>query len=301
VYAYSYVFDGMSGYLDHALASSTLTPQVTGAAEWHINADEPDILDYDTSFKPPEQDALYEPKAYRASDHDSVLVGLDLDAAPVITALSGPTSPVLVGSTQSFNATFTDVNAGESHTAKWSWGDGSPDTNDSSTGSDSATHAYSAAGFYTVTFTVTDDSGLSDGETLLVAVYDPAAGQVTGNGTYGVGTAFSLSARYRPSGTTLSGTTTFSAPGVSFASTSTSWLIVSGNRGTYSGSGTYNGTGGFTYLVSVLDGGVPGSKDRIRLQVSDSTGTVVYDTQPGASIDALPTTALTSGNVIVVH
>jgi uncharacterized protein len=301
VYAYSYVFDGMSGYLDHALASSTLTPQVTGAAEWHINADEPDILDYDTSFKPPEQDALYEPKAYRASDHDSVLVGLDLDAAPVITALSGPTSAVLVGSAQSFNATFTDVNAGESHTSKWSWGDGSPDTNHSSTGSDSATHAYSVAGFYTVTFTVTDDSGLSDSETLLVAVYDPAAGQVTGSGTYGVGTAFSLSARYRPSGTTLSGTTTFSAPGVSFASTSTSWLIVSGNRGTYSGSGTYNGTGGFTYLVSVLDGGVPGSKDRIRLQVSDSTGTVVYDTQPGASIDALPTTALTSGNVIVVH
>src|SRR5215210_9204413 len=63
-FAYSYVFDGMSGYLDHALASSTLTAQVTGAAEWHINADEPDILDYDTSFKPDAQDALYEPKAY---------------------------------------------------------------------------------------------------------------------------------------------------------------------------------------------------------------------------------------------
>ena len=26
--------------------------QVTGAADWHINSDESDVLDYDTSFKP---------------------------------------------------------------------------------------------------------------------------------------------------------------------------------------------------------------------------------------------------------
>jgi hypothetical protein len=78
LHAYSFVFDGQSGYLDHALASPTLLSQVTGAAEWHINADEPDLLDYDTSFKPPEQEAIYEPNAYRSSDHDPVVVGLDL-------------------------------------------------------------------------------------------------------------------------------------------------------------------------------------------------------------------------------
>jgi len=77
-YAYSYVFDGQFGYLDHALSSAPLTSQVTGVAEWHINADEPDILDYDTSFKPPAQDALYEPDAFRSSDHDPILVGLSL-------------------------------------------------------------------------------------------------------------------------------------------------------------------------------------------------------------------------------
>ena len=80
--AYSYVFDGQFGYLDHALANRSLLPQVTGATTWHINADEPDILDYDTSFKPPAQDALYEPNAYRSSDHDPVLVGLNLNVAP---------------------------------------------------------------------------------------------------------------------------------------------------------------------------------------------------------------------------
>lgn len=77
-FAYSFVFDGQAGYLDHALSSGHLTGQVTGATEWHINADEPDLLDYDTTFKPPAQEAIYEPNAYRSSDHDSVVVGLDL-------------------------------------------------------------------------------------------------------------------------------------------------------------------------------------------------------------------------------
>ena len=57
--------------------------QVAGAADWHLNSDEPDVLDYDTSFKPPAQDALYEPNGYRSSDHDPVVVGLNLvNAAP---------------------------------------------------------------------------------------------------------------------------------------------------------------------------------------------------------------------------
>lgn len=78
-YAYSYVFDGQFGYLDYALANASMFRQVTGAADWHINSDEPDVLDYDTSFKPPSQDALYEPNASRSSDHDPVIIGLELD------------------------------------------------------------------------------------------------------------------------------------------------------------------------------------------------------------------------------
>ncbi len=77
-FAYSYVFDRQLGYLDYGIASATLNGQVTGATAWHINADEPDILDYDTSFKQAAQDALFEPNAYRSSDHDPVIVGLDL-------------------------------------------------------------------------------------------------------------------------------------------------------------------------------------------------------------------------------
>lgn len=79
-FAYSYVFDGQNGYLDHALASASLVDKVTGTTVWQINADESDVLDYDMTFKPPAQDALYEPNAYRSSDHDPVIVGLNLSA-----------------------------------------------------------------------------------------------------------------------------------------------------------------------------------------------------------------------------
>jgi hypothetical protein len=76
--AYSFVFSGQWGYLDYAMANESLRRSVTGTTVWHINADEPDILDYDTTFKKPAQQALYEPNAFRSSDHDPVIVGLDL-------------------------------------------------------------------------------------------------------------------------------------------------------------------------------------------------------------------------------
>jgi hypothetical protein len=76
--AYSYVFDGQIGYLDHALANSWLFDEVSNVTVWHINADEPDLIDFDTSFKEDAQVAIYAPDAYRSSDHDPVVVGLGL-------------------------------------------------------------------------------------------------------------------------------------------------------------------------------------------------------------------------------
>ncbi len=88
-YAYSYTFDGQAGYLDHSLANATLFGQVTDAAEWHINSDEPDVIDYDTSFKPAGQEALWEENQYRTSDHDPVRVGLELNAPPTFAFVAG--------------------------------------------------------------------------------------------------------------------------------------------------------------------------------------------------------------------
>jgi predicted extracellular nuclease len=85
--AYSYVFDAESGYLDHALASTALDGQVAGVTEWHNNADEPDAIDYnlgDTAQDP------YVNNPYRASDHDPVIVSLNL--APTFTDVSSSVS-----------------------------------------------------------------------------------------------------------------------------------------------------------------------------------------------------------------
>lgn len=76
--AYTFVFDGLVGSLDYAFATPALRAQVTGAAAWHINADEPDLIDYRNSFKSTAQRGLYAPDPYRSSDHDPVVVGLTL-------------------------------------------------------------------------------------------------------------------------------------------------------------------------------------------------------------------------------
>lgn len=79
---YSYVFDGEAGYLDHALATASLSAQISTATHWHVNADEPSIIDYNLEFKQPACGTCgpdyYTATAYRASDHDPVVIGLNL-------------------------------------------------------------------------------------------------------------------------------------------------------------------------------------------------------------------------------
>jgi uncharacterized protein len=90
---HSYVFDGEQGMLDHALSTATLSPRVLGAAHWAINADEPSVIDYNTEFKP--QD-LYTVSPYRASDHDPVLLSIDLQGPQSQTiSFGGPVDQVL--------------------------------------------------------------------------------------------------------------------------------------------------------------------------------------------------------------
>lgn len=87
--AYSYVFDGQWGALDHVMTSESLTAKATGADDVHINADEPSVLDYDTAFKSAAQVAsLYSPDRFRTSDHDPVLAGFDLRGATTTTVAS---------------------------------------------------------------------------------------------------------------------------------------------------------------------------------------------------------------------
>ncbi|HEX5312904.1 ExeM/NucH family extracellular endonuclease [Aquabacterium sp.] len=79
---YSYVFDGEAGSLDHAIATPEANTLVTGAQVWHVNADEPSIIDYNLEFKQPACATCgpdyYSATPYRSSDHDPIVIGLSL-------------------------------------------------------------------------------------------------------------------------------------------------------------------------------------------------------------------------------
>jgi uncharacterized protein len=91
---YSFTFDATQGRLDHALADAELAPFITGADEWHINADETQAIDYQEEegpvvfnfnrrFRTAEvADAYYQPGPFRSSDHDPVIIGMDIRPFP---------------------------------------------------------------------------------------------------------------------------------------------------------------------------------------------------------------------------
>ncbi|MFJ6003541.1 ExeM/NucH family extracellular endonuclease [Arthrobacter sp. NPDC092385] len=74
--SYSYVFSGLSGSLDHILASPAADATVSGVDTWNINSVESVALEY-SRFNNNVTD-YYAADPYRASDHDPVIVGLDL-------------------------------------------------------------------------------------------------------------------------------------------------------------------------------------------------------------------------------
>ncbi|MPQ96771.1 ExeM/NucH family extracellular endonuclease [Modestobacter sp. I12A-02628] len=78
---YSYVFGGGSGSLDHVLASRSIVPKITDLAVWDINAVESPAYEYG-GYEP-----LYAPYAYRSSDHNPTVFGIDTDT-PATAAVS---------------------------------------------------------------------------------------------------------------------------------------------------------------------------------------------------------------------
>lgn len=85
---YSYVFDDQSGSLDHALATQSLADKVTDLTHWNINAVESSAYQYDGD------PALYAADPFRSSDHDPLVLGVDLAEScdgrrPTIVGTSG--------------------------------------------------------------------------------------------------------------------------------------------------------------------------------------------------------------------
>lgn len=159
--AYSYIFAGETGQLDHALANEALLDKVIDITGWHINTDEPKVLDYNQEFKSASQlSSLFSEDAYRSSDHDPVVVSLLLAAEN--SAPEARFTYSVKGKTVTLVSTATDAD-GEIVASEWDLGNG-----DTATGEE-VTYRYVRHGDYTVTLTVTDNAGLQHSTTKVVS------------------------------------------------------------------------------------------------------------------------------------
>ncbi|WP_313818396.1 ExeM/NucH family extracellular endonuclease [Citricoccus sp.] len=83
---YSYTFDAGVGSLDGIFASPAADETVTGSDIWMINANEAVALEYSRYNYTPEQ--LYAPDQWRSSDHNPILVGVQLGGTDVVEDFS---------------------------------------------------------------------------------------------------------------------------------------------------------------------------------------------------------------------
>jgi PKD repeat protein len=90
---------------------------------------------------------------------------------PPTAVISDPGSDLLVGQAVDFSGSGSNDSDGAIVRHEWSFGDGSTGTGEH------ISHVYSAAGSYTVSLTVTDNSGLTAKTTLLIQIKEPAPQQ----------------------------------------------------------------------------------------------------------------------------
>lgn len=277
--------------------------------------------------------------ASAVSDNGSIVVGTNAGMmllspsgggprAAIVSPITVSSNPVAVNTLITAGATFTDANAGDTHTVVWNWGDGTPAqagtvSESSGAGSVSGVHAFTAAGVYQMSATVRDSSGLETQVSREVVVYDPSAGFVTGGGwihspagAYKADTrltgraTFGFVSKYQKGATRPSGTTEFhfQAANFRFFSDDYEWLVVAGARAQYKGSGSLNGVAGYKFLLTAVDGAriAKGTTDRFRIKIwhYDSTletDVVDYDNQLDSATEGGNSegTAIGGGSIVI--
>jgi uncharacterized repeat protein (TIGR01451 family) len=264
-----------------------------------------------------------------ASDTNSVAP----NHAPMVTIVTPVFGSTYAKGSASINplnltATFTDPDAGQN----WTWTVDWDDSGATTTGSVSsvqpkaiaASHAYTTPGVYTIVVTVCDSGvpSLCGTASVWIIVYDPNAGFITGGGWIDVypgsytanpaltGRAnFGFNSQYKKGATVPSGQTEFNfqAGDFNFHSENYTWLVVSGYKAQFKGSGTVNGSGTYDFTLTAYDGDLQGSggyPDRFRIVITDRNhgNGVVFDNRNGSPTDidtANPETI--SGGSIVIH
>jgi hypothetical protein len=247
---------------------------------------------------------------------------------PVATITGPPSGSIFAANMPvSFTGTFTDAGGG-THSAQWTFTSINPTINqpgvvNESTGGVSLSYSFANAGVYFVKLTVTDSCGGSgvattvDGIDAMVVIYDSES-FVTGGGWVNspagayvanaalVGKAnFGFNSKYHNGSSIPTGQTEFQfkAGNFNFHSTDYEWLVVTGAKAQYKGSGTVNGSGSYGFIVTVIDGDVTGGggtdKFRIKIWNKNNGNAVVYDSQPGDPDTASPSASLGGGSIVI--
>ncbi len=242
----------------------------------------------------------------------------------VITSPPGG-SLYIVNSVVQVNATITDPASNDTLTCTFDWDSPDPDTVVVPVaGACSASNLFTAAGVYTINVTGADDDGGTHTVSVLVVVFDPDAGFLTGGvnfdsppGAYVADPTLtgkahvSVGAKYKNNATATTppdGNTEFQfhAPKLNFHSESLEWLVITGFKAMYRGVGRVNGTGNYGFLVTAYDGKAPGGGgvDKIRIKIwNKSAGdAVIYDNRPGLPDDIdTADPQVTSGGNVTIH
>ncbi len=246
------------------------------------------------------------------------------NVTPTITSLTSVQGAYPINTAVKVTATFTDPGADSPWTCTVDWDNGLaalPGTVDPGTKTYTATSPQlTKTGVYTVKVTITDKDGASTTATIMIAIYDPNAGYITGGGWLNVvagsytadptlsGRAnFGFNSQYKKGATVPTGETEFQfqVGNFNFKSTSYSWLVVSGYKAQYKGTGSVNGEPGYDFTLTAYDGQITGggSVDKFRIRiVKSSNQQVVFDnriTAPEAMDTADPQEI--AGGSIVIH
>ena len=237
------------------------------------------------------------------------------NVAPSLAAFSIPATPMGLtpgGITVPVSSSFTDPGTVDTHTASLDCGSGVTAQSEVVGEMASSACSFSSAGVYSIRLTVRDKDGGSDTKlsSAPIVVFDPAGGRLTGGGwvaspagavafapTAAGKLTFSLNARYEPGSSIPTGKAelNLTVGKLEFRSTSLDWLVATEASAQVQGRGTVNGNGDYAFSVVAMDGQSTGA---VRIRIWHRTsGTLLYDSRPGAPLDETGVTALGGGSI----
>jgi hypothetical protein len=256
------------------------------------------------------------------------------DNTVTYSASAGNTPPAVTISSPSFgqlyvkpgnvslSASYTDPDAGQTHTCSINWDDGTSTTPavNATTQTCGQAHTYNNAGVYTMVVTICDTVGGCGTVEVLIVVYDASAGFITGGGwimvdpgSYPAGPTlsgraiFGFNAKYKKGATVPDGQTEFQFQigNVNLHSENLTWLVVSGYKAQLKGTGTLNGVAGHEFTLTAYDGQINGGGntgyDRFRIRIAKTGVGIVFDNRNGAptDLDAANPQNIAGGSIVI--